>query len=146
MQFFQGDQLRGYTGGYGNDSPQAGRRVIAQVLHDPAALLLNGNSGGPPGSVVIAPDGSMAAVVPANRAVTWQLTDASGEPVVRERYWLTFQPGEVRVCASCHGLSQYDQAHHLAPTNPPQALQTLLEQWQVYNSLTKRVFVPHIGH
>ena len=146
MQFFQGDQLRGYTGGYGNDTPQDGRRVIAQVLHDPAALLLNGSSGGPPGSVVVAPDGSMAAVVPAGRALTWQLTDASGAPVVRERYWLTFQPGEVRVCTSCHGLSQYDQAHHLAPTNAPQALQTLLEQWQVYNSLTERVYLPQIGH
>ncbi|MCC7361755.1 MAG: hypothetical protein IT317_19895 [Anaerolineales bacterium] len=146
LQFFQGDQLRGYTGGYGNTTPQPGRRVIAQALHDPAALLLNDGSGGPPGSVVIAPDGSMAAVVPAGRALTWQLTDAGGEPVVRERYWLTFQPGEVRVCTSCHGLSQYDQSHHLAPTNSPQALQDLLEQWQVYNALTERVYLPQIGH
>lgn len=145
MQFFQGDQLRGYTGGYGSTDPRDGRRVLAQPLHDPAALLVNGPSGGPPGSVVIAPDGSMAAVVPAGRALTWQLTDAAGEGVVLERYWLTFQPGEVRVCTSCHGLSEYDQMHALAPTNPPQALQALLEQWQVYNSLTERVYLPGVG-
>ena len=38
----------------------------------------------------------MAAFVPARRAMTWQLTDPAGAPVVRERYWLTFQPGEIR--------------------------------------------------
>jgi len=32
------------------------------------------------------------------------ITDGAGTPVVRERYWLTFQPGEVRVCAACHGV------------------------------------------
>ncbi len=146
MQFFQADQLRGYTGGYNNLTAQPGRRVIAQPMHDTAALLLNGTSSGPTGSVVIAPDGSLAAVVPANRALTWQLTDATGEGVVRERYWLTFQPGEIRVCTSCHGLSQYDQAHELAPTNPPQALQDLLEQWQIYNTLTEHIYLPQIGH
>ena len=73
----------------------------------------------PPGSVRLADDGSMAAFVPARRAVTWQLTDASGVPVVRERYWLTLQPGEVRVCASCHGVNTRDQAAQAPPTNPP---------------------------
>lgn len=52
------------------------------------------------------------------------------EPVVRERYWLTFQPGEVRVCASCHGLNSVDQAGRPAPTNPPEALRQLLRYWQ----------------
>jgi len=146
MQFFQADQLRGYTGGYGNHTPQPGRRVIAQPLHDPLALLVNGPSSGPAGSVVLAPDGSMAAVVPARRALSWQMTDADGVPVVRERYWLTFQPGEVRVCTSCHGLSQYDQKHQLASNNPPPALQTLLEQWQVLNTLTQRNYLPQIVH
>ena len=52
-------------------------------------------------------------------SLTWQLTDPTATGVVRERYWLTFQPGEVRVCTSCHGLNQYDQAGHTTPTNPP---------------------------
>ena len=46
------------------------------------------------------------------------------------RYWLTFQPGEIRVCASCHGLNSEDQTGSLAPTNPPEALRTLLQFWQ----------------
>ncbi len=75
----------------------------------------------------------MAAFVPAQRAVTWQLTDNAGEGVVRERYWLTFQPGEIRVCASCHGLSGVDQAGNNVPTNPPQALLTLLQHWLANN-------------
>jgi hypothetical protein len=61
---------------------------------------------------------------------------------VRERYWLTFQPGEVRVCTSCHGLSDKDQAGHGAPANPPQALQALLEHWQAQNALTERIVLP----
>ncbi len=44
-------------------------------------------------------------MIPARRAMSWHLTDPAGVPQVRERYWLTFQPGEIRVCASCHGLS-----------------------------------------
>jgi hypothetical protein len=72
----------------------------------------------------------MAAFVPTQRAMTWQLTDDSGEGVVRERYWLTFQPGEIRVCTSCHGLSEFDQTGNGAPQNPPQALLTLLQFWQ----------------
>jgi hypothetical protein len=51
--------------------------------------------------------------------------------VVRERYWLTFKAGEVRVCASCHGLSSTDQTGAPPPTNPPppQALQQFLVWW-----------------
>ena len=62
--------------------------------------------------------------------MTWQLTDPSGEPVVRERYWLTFQPGEIRVCASCHGLNSADQAGQAVPVNPPEALRQLLQYWK----------------
>ncbi|NJL30040.1 MAG: hypothetical protein HC897_20165, partial [Thermoanaerobaculia bacterium] len=36
MQFFQGDQLRGIT--FGGANPRPGRRVIAQVMHDPAVI------------------------------------------------------------------------------------------------------------
>ena len=60
----------------------------------------------------------------------WQLTDDEGNPVVRERYWLTFQPGEIRVCGSCHGLSGLDQAGDTAPENAPQALLALLNDWK----------------
>ncbi len=125
MQFFQADQIRGIGGAA---SPAPGRRVLAQVMHDPA--VVNPPTTGPGGSVTLGLDGSMAAMVPARRAMTWQMTDPAGGPVVRERYWLTFQPGEIRVCASCHGLSSEDQAGQSAPTNPPEALRTLLEFWK----------------
>ncbi len=131
MQFFQADQIRGWRGGGSDIRP--GRRVLAQVLHDPAALQANlplNNPAAPAGSVKVAADGSVAAFVPAQRALSWQLTDADGVAVVRERYWLTFQPGEIRVCGSCHGLSQFDQAGNMAPENPPQALLALLNDWK----------------
>ena len=127
MQFFQADQLRGWTGCCSQE-PFPGRRVLAQVMHEPA--VSNPPTTGPQGSVALAADGSMAAFVPAQRALTWQLTDANGQGVVRERYWVTFQPGEIRVCTSCHGLSEVDQAGSSAPQNPPQALLTLLQFWQ----------------
>jgi len=128
IQFFQADQLRG-LGGLANPLP--GRRVLAEPLHDPAALAGDPpNPSGPPGSMVLAPDGSMAAFVPAQGTLSWQLTDAAGTPVVRERMWVSFQPGEIRVCTSCHGLNQTDQTGAPAPTNPPQALLTLLQYWQ----------------
>ncbi|MDY7094056.1 MAG: hypothetical protein SX243_13895 [Acidobacteriota bacterium] len=127
LQIFQGDQIRGIGG---TASPRAGRRVLAQELHDPRAANLP-NPGGPAGSVAVAADGSVAALVPARRALTWQLTDSAGTGVVRERYWLTFQPGEVRVCASCHGLNSQDQAGQPHPTNPPEALRQLLQQWKL---------------
>lgn len=125
LQFFQGDQLRGIGGPV---DPEPGRRVLARELHDPEAN--NPPNAGPPGSVQLASDGSMAAFVPARRAMSWQLTDLDGSPVVRERYWVTFQPGEIRVCTSCHGLNTYDQAGQTKPTNPPQALRLLLQYWQ----------------
>lgn len=129
LQIFQADQLRGL--GYGDDAPRPGRRVLAQVLHDPVALAHNPeNEGGPAGSVAVAADGSVAAFVPVRRALSWQLTDPNGTPVVRERNWISFQPGEIRVCTSCHGLSDRDQAGNDEATNPPQALLTLLQAWQ----------------
>ena len=128
LQLFQADQLRGLN--YGNPAnPRAGRRVIAQHLHDPAA-----DNPAPPqaplASTQLGPDGSMAALVPARRAITWQLTDTNNTGVVRERYWLTFQPGEIRTCASCHGVNTIDQANHAPPTNSPIALVRLLNYWK----------------
>jgi len=124
LQIFQGDLIRGYSG----SSSTQGRRVIAQPMHD--GLEENPeNSQGPDGSFKIGYDGSMAALVPARRALTRQLTDQAGEGVVRERLWLTFQPGEIRVCTSCHGINSHDQAGQTAPTNSPQSLLDLLEFW-----------------
>jgi hypothetical protein len=39
------------------------------------------------------------------RPLSWQSADAAGAPVVRERNWITCQAGEMRVCASCHGVN-----------------------------------------
>lgn len=128
MQFFQGDQIRGIGG---TADPNPGRRVLAQVMHD--LPVTNPPSAGPEGSVTLGLDGSMAAMVPARRAMSWHLTDPAAVPVVRERYWLTFQPGEIRVCASCHGLSSQDQTGAGVPTNPPEALRTLLQHWKAQN-------------
>jgi hypothetical protein len=125
LQIYQGDLLRG-LGGVAD--PRPGRRVLAQTLHDPK--VRNPVSGGPAGSVRVAVDGSMAAFVPSRRALTWQLTDGAGQGVVRERYWLTFQPGEIRVCTSCHGVNSHDQQGRVEPTNPPEALRTLLRYWK----------------
>lgn len=122
FQIVQADQLRGYP-----DRP--GRRVIAQPLHDGMARN-PANPGGPAGSVRIAADGSSAAFVPARRALSWQSTDPSGTPVVRERNWITFQPGEMRTCASCHGVNTVNQAGLASPINKPQALRDLLKHWK----------------
>ena len=62
--------------------------------------------------------------------MAWQLTSDDGTPVVRERYWITFQPGEIRLCTSCHGLSSVDHAGAASPQNTPEALTTLLEHWE----------------
>jgi hypothetical protein len=50
--------------------------------------------------------------------------------VVKERYWLSFQAGEVRVCTSCHGINTADQAGHPVPTNKPEAFRQLLRFWK----------------
>ncbi|MCZ8107474.1 MAG: hypothetical protein O9972_57625 [Burkholderiales bacterium] len=121
-QIFQANQVRGYDA-------KPGRRVLAMPT-DAVAAGNPANAGGPAGSVRIAADGSTAAIVPARRALTWQSTDASGEAVVRERIWATFQPGEVRVCASCHGVNTADQAGRPEPTHKPEALRALLNHWK----------------
>ena len=126
LQLFQGDQIRG-IGGTAN--PTEGRRVLAQLMHDPA-VKNPPLATGPAASVKVAPDGSTAAFVPSHRATTWQLTDAAGTGVVRERYWLTFQPGEIRLCTSCHGLNSKDQANGTRPANKPEALRELLRYWK----------------
>ncbi len=126
LQLFQADQIRGYGG---TTTTRPGRRVLAQILHDPKASPWL-NPGGPAGSVKIAPDGSVAAFVPAQRAMSWQLIDPSGNPVVQERNWVSFQPGEIRSCANCHGINTQSQLGTPPPTNKPTALKLLLDQWK----------------
>jgi hypothetical protein len=133
LQLFQADQLRGLGG---TTSPKAGRRVLARTMHD--AAVKNPPTSGPAGSVQIAADGSMAALVPARRAMSWQLTDGGGTPVVRERYWLTFQPGEVRVCSACHGVNSHDQLGAVAPQNSPEAMRTMLKFWKASTEIPRR--------
>jgi hypothetical protein len=121
-QFFQGDLVRGYA----NFHP--GRRPLARVMHGAPAPLV---AGAPPGSVQLATDGSMAAFVPARRALTWQLTAPNGSPVIRERYWVTFAPGEIRSCTNCHGINTTDTVlGQPPPTNPPQAFRDLIRWWR----------------
>ncbi len=123
LQLYQGDLIRGYSNG--NTS---GRRVIAQKMHSVSSTLNQGVPG-MTGAVPIAEDGSVAAFVPARKALSWQLGAPDGSAVVRERYWVTFQPGEVRVCASCHGINKGDHLNNPSPTNSPLALTRLLSAW-----------------
>lgn len=135
LQLVQGDQIRG-TGG--TAQPRPGRRVLAQVLHEPlAAPPFQGVAG----AVALSPDGSVAALVPAQRAMSWQLTDGA-TPVVRERYWLSFGRGEIRVCASCHGINQRSHAGLPDPQNPPEGLRKLLRLYKAgwQRSSEDRVF------
>ncbi len=130
MQFYQGDYVRGSGLFTPNGTPHAGRRILAVPMHLPAGGNVP-SPGGPAGGVALAVDGSLAAFVPARRPMTWQLTGAASAPVVRERYWVTFQPGEVRVCASCHGTNDAAAAPlNPIPQNKPEALRTLLRAWK----------------
>lgn len=126
FQIFQADQVRAYPG-------REGRRVLPQPMHDAEAGGRSANPSdpqAPPGSVRIAADGSSAAFVPARHALTWQTTDAQGNAVVRERNWVTFQPGEMRTCAACHGVNTATQAGLGNPINKPEALRALLAYWK----------------
>ena len=116
-QIFQANQVRA-------SERREGRRALAQPIAQ-GKNPTNSAPNAPVGSVKIALDGSSAAFVPANRALTWQTTDPSGEPVVRERVWVTLQAGEIRTCAGCHGQNSKNQAGvNGVPKNPPQALRS----------------------
>lgn len=130
MQFYEGDYLRGLGLTTANGTPHPGRRILPVPMHLPTGTNPD-NQGGPVGSVRLAADGSMAAFVPSHRATTWQLTSPTGDPVVRERYWVTFQPGEIRVCASCHGTNDAaTQPMNPIPQNKPEAFRDLLRSWK----------------
>lgn len=127
FQMFEGDQVRGYTV---TTASATGRRVIPRPL---TSAPNPSNVGAPSGAVKIGDDGSIAAIVPARRAMAWQTTDITGFPVVRERYWVSFQPGEMRTCTNCHGINHTDVLGNTPPTNSPQALATLLTWWDANN-------------
>jgi hypothetical protein len=124
LQIFQGDAVRGY-GDLSN--PYRGRRLLARPMHE---ARVSQAPDGPPGAVAIALDGSVAALVPAHRALSWHLTDQNGNGVVRERNWLSFPSGEIRVCANCHGINTLSQTGDPEPLNEPQALRDLLALWK----------------
>ncbi len=132
IQFLQAEQRRGFTGGGTNIQP--GRRVIATPLHDPAADNVPDPTA-PVGSVKIGDDGSFAMLVPARRAVTHHLLGTNNESIVKERYWITYQPGEIRTCKNCHGINSTDQTGtNGPPNNPAQALRDLLQYWKSQNT------------
>jgi Calx-beta domain len=133
MRFHQGDLRRGYA--LTGSTPLAGRRVVATPMHDTMPLNVP-TAGAPAGSVRIGDDGSVAAIVPAGKAMTWEMlnNDAALTSQVKERFWVTFQRGEVRTCANCHGINTFDQAGATAPSNPPSALAALLAHWKTTNA------------
>ena len=127
MQFFQADLLRGMGG---TEDPRNGRRVLARPLHEASALaFMPPAPGAPEGAVKIGSDGSIAAIVPAQRAMSWQSLTPAGDPVVRERYWINVQPGEIRACDGCHGINGDNQAGDPPAQNHALALRDLLVWW-----------------
>jgi hypothetical protein len=131
IQFLQADQRRGYTT-FGSVI-QPGRRILATPLHEPAADNV-ADTNGLAGSLRLADDGSFAALLPARRGITHHLLGTNNESIVKERYWLTYQPGEIRTCKNCHGINTADQAGSAAPANKPQALRELLRYWKAQNT------------
>lgn len=125
FQILQAEQIRAYA-------DRRGRRHLAQTIPSfhPLNLTTPSQPLNPPSAVAIEKDGSTAAFVPAERALTWQTTDAQGHAVVRERNWISFKSGEIRTCAACHGINHRDQANLPPPENPPLALRTLLQNWK----------------
>ncbi len=131
LQFLQANLVRGYA-----NRPN-GRRPLAQYIADSIADGLNGSTNG---ALDVKADGSVAAIVPAERAVTWHLIDdaQANKSIVSERYWVSFAAGEVRVCANCHGINKADQMGNPEPTNAPQALTDLLQKWRLFSTDTSQ--------
>ncbi len=122
IQFFQADYVRSY-----DMSNRRGRRPLARPIHGPDLIT---DPSGPAGSVAIGLDGSMAAFVPARRALAWQLVSPEQRGVVRERNWLSFGAGEIRVCQACHGVNKETRQGTGIPANEPEALRDLLQTWK----------------
>ncbi len=129
VRFYQADLRRGYA--LTGSTPLAGRRIVSTPMHDTMSENVQ-TAGAPTGAVRIGDDGSVAAILPAGKAMTWEMlnNDAAKTSQVKEKFWVTFQPGEIRTCTNCHGINTADQTGASAPTNPPQALTALLTQWK----------------
>lgn len=123
LQILNGQYVRSLEG-------RSGRRQLARFIDQLESYNPDAGPDAPVSTVRVGDDGSAAAFIPARRATTWQLTDPDGAPIVRERYWITFQPGEIRACTNCHGVNNTDVFGEPAPTNDPQALVTLLNWWK----------------
>ncbi len=54
------------------------------------------------GTAPIHPDGSFAVLVPADVPIQWDVLDAGGQVLVRERFGTELRAGEVRRCNGCH--------------------------------------------
>jgi hypothetical protein len=141
LQLFSAQQLRGqdfsnvYFDGSSPDNDTY-RRVMAQPWTFPE---VNGHPVNPVeedvarGTIKIARDGSVAAFVPAKRAMTWQLIDKAspGVPklrtdgIVRERVWVGFQPGEIRSCVACHGGNAADKTQTARVVDGKKVIDTL---------------------
>lgn len=128
------------TRAYGSRN-YSGRRVLATPLrngeHTPELEEANMfDEEGPESSIAIREDGSVAAFVPATRAITWQTVSPEGEGIVRERQWVTFAPGEIRTCEGCHGINDKSHTGSIAPQNKPEALRDLLNHWKALGGNT----------
>ncbi len=144
LQFFEADYLRGYT--YGTTNIQPGRRIVATPMYATTNFNYPSSRANPPlGGTELMSDGSQATIVPANRAVTWQLTGTNNnDSIIKERYWISFRPGEVRTCANCHGINDKDQIGRPPPSNPALALRQLLRQWRT-NSASSHALTVNNG-
>lgn len=54
------------------------------------------------GEAPVQSDGSFAAMLPADRPITWQVVNASGQVMVTERFYTNLGRGELRFCQGCH--------------------------------------------
>jgi len=54
------------------------------------------------GTAPVERDGSFAVVVPADVPLQWEILDAAGEVLVRERFGAELRAGELRQCDGCH--------------------------------------------
>lgn len=123
LQFFQGELTRSYL-------KQSGRRVYSRPVRNTLSHPDIEKFYTDKGNVELGLDGSMAAFVPAGRALSWQLVDPDGKAVVRERVWVSFAPGEIRTCVSCHGINSVTHNNFPEPVNKPEALRNLIKNWK----------------